>query len=70
MRLLIAGVLSIVLAFALQSSMADSTSTDTGILEGKVTIGPLYPGPTRVDQTESAPTAMFASHKIVILGED
>jgi hypothetical protein len=70
MKLLIAGVVSVVLAFAMQSSRADSPTEETGILTGKVTIGPLRPGPVRVDQTEPAPTAMFASHKIVILAED
>lgn len=70
MKLLIAGVILVALAFALGSSMADTPPVETGILEGKVTIGPLYPGPARVDQTEPAPTEMYSSHKIVILGED
>jgi len=70
MKLLIAGVILALLGFAMLSTMADTPSTDTGILVGKVTIGPLYPGPARIDQPESAPTEMYASHKIVILGED
>ena len=42
-----------------------------GIIEGKVTIGPLRPGPVRINQPEpEVPPEMFASHKIVILSED
>ena len=42
-----------------------------GFIEGKVTIGPLWPGPVRFGKPEPEPPAeLFASHKIVILSED
>jgi hypothetical protein len=48
-----------------------TTDTKTGSIEGRVTIGPLRPGPVRADQTEpEVPPELFASHKLVILSPD
>lgn len=39
-----------------------------GILQGKFSVGPLRPGPQRIDEDNSEAAAkIFASHKIVIL---
>jgi hypothetical protein len=38
---------------------------EMGVLEGKVSIGPLHGGPSRIDQTESdVPPELYAAHKI------
>src|SRR6185503_1370293 len=48
-----------------------TTETKSSSIEGRVTIGPLRPGPVRVDQPEpEVPPELFASHKIVVLSED
>jgi hypothetical protein len=42
-----------------------------GWIEGRVTIGPLRPGPVRADQQEpEVPPELFASHKLVVLSQD
>ena len=47
------------------------SDTKSGSIEGQVTIGPLRPGPVRVDQPEpEVPPELFASHKIVVLSQD
>jgi len=64
-------VLSVVLLF-LGCHKVDhsipSTEIKTGWIQGRITIGPLRPGPVRIDEQEPEPPAeLFASHKIVLL---
>jgi len=48
-----------------------TSDTKSGSIEGRVTIGPLRPGPVHVDQQEpEVPPELFASHKIVVLNQD
>ena len=47
------------------------TAMKSGFLEGRVTVGPLRPGPVRADEQEPAPPPeLFASHRILILAAD
>lgn len=47
------------------------TNAGKGILEGKVTIGPLHPGPVRVGEEEQPiDPAIFAPLRVVIYGPD
>ena len=41
-----------------------------GTVEGRVTVGPLRPGPVRKDEPPPDTTKLFSSHKIVILKAD
>jgi hypothetical protein len=50
---------------------AMTNDTKSGSIEGRITIGPLRPGPVRADQPEpEVPPELFASHKIVVLSQD
>ena len=66
-RFLIAMFLTI-LAFSSRESMAEVKS---GSLEGRITVGPMRPGPERADEGEQLlPPEFVASHKVAILTED
>lgn len=50
------------------STYGSAETEKPGVLEGKVTVGPLRPGPSRVDDAEPAvPPELFAKHRIQIL---
>lgn len=47
------------------------TSDERGILQGRVTIGPLRPGPVHLDQPEpEPPPELFEKHKVAVLTAD
>jgi hypothetical protein len=57
-----------VLACSTRVSMAE---TQSGSLEGRITVGPLRPGPVRPDEGgQLLPAEFVSSHKIAILTED
>lgn len=43
---------------------------DNGTVEGMVEIGPLHPGPVRVDEVPEVPVELYATHRIVVVSED
>ena len=58
--------------FALEATdqakiMGVLTNSGEGWIEGRVTIGPLRPGPVHIDDPEPDASKLFSSHKIVIL---
>lgn len=63
-------LLSFFLACATHQTQTAQTQDkgNMGTLQGKFSVGPLHPGPQRIDEDNSdAASKMFASHKIVIL---
>lgn len=55
------------LACAAQQTQTSTTMKQgMGVLEGKVTISPLRPGPQRDRDTDVPPPEVFTSHKVII----
>ena len=53
------------------ASQLSADDVKPGVLEGHITVGPLRPGPTRIDEGEQLPPPQFfASHRILVLSED
>jgi len=41
-----------------------------GIIQGRLTIGPVCPGPERLDRPCEPPPEMYAAHRLVVLSAD
>lgn len=48
---------------------SSSSNEPSGILEGKVTIGPIFPH-ERIGVSNEAPPEVYQAHKLVVLAED
>ena len=72
MKPLIKGMLIVslitVIGVILTASACQSTF-ETGMLQGGVTIGPVFPGPERPDENRPVPPEVFAARKVAVYDE-